>query len=585
MKEKSRKKIIEINIGIIFIVAAIGILFVKNIIAVIAAAVLFCFGLILFLFEKMDDEEIDNEELSESLKDTGFESGEEEGQSFEFTEDKTDGDDTNVISGESFEEESSPFVDEKGSDSTEFASSGSDIDFTTESEDSISGDNISLGSGEEEHEKDFLSETTETESTDEKYSEPLSNESEDGVIISEKTDDEEIDSGLEIETQQDFDDSKSKTSLEEESGVDSELTDEIDKLMGKFEDEIETPEEKKYDGMQEALADERQEPLAPKESLIDESAAELEKISRSMPETDFEKNAESSLPSEDMEDIDKLLAETNIEGLGIDKDIENKDFGADSVIDDVEKLLGDLKTGEEEQLKSDKEISPENNIGNDEDFVKEYKSTLISSDKTGDDIISDIEKEISEVENMPVSSETKTVLSQDEFSDIDKQIEGLSDLNELKKELGLDSEIEEDLKGLDDLLKETNAELGKDFETGTEIGSEKTQEAVQGNKSDIDELVDEEKPVRIEEKPLQPKRKSSKEPITTDILTELLNEGEDDKDINEELDELDELLKSDEESFLGEFGSEEKKSTLKVKEELSAETKKMEEDVLKILEM
>ncbi|HPG30007.1 MAG TPA: hypothetical protein PLQ81_04420, partial [bacterium] len=93
MKTRSKKKIIEINIGVLFIIAAIGILFFKNTAALITAGVLFCLGFILFLFEKMDGEEIANEELSEELKNTGFEDSVETGETeeaFEFEDDKSE---------------------------------------------------------------------------------------------------------------------------------------------------------------------------------------------------------------------------------------------------------------------------------------------------------------------------------------------------------------------------------------------------------------------------------------------------------------------------------------------------------------
>ena len=545
MKTRSKKKIIEINIGVLFIIAAIGILFFKNTAALITAGVLFCLGFILFLFEKMDGEEIANEELSEELKNTGFEDSVETGETeeaFEFEDDKSE--DSFVLSDTD--------NDSKTDDSFAIQNLSADndkIEFSSnDSNEAFEIEEVRPTENHEFNSEEFSKSVEDEELKMEESSKSAEDQEFELKDISKTVENEKFnleETGLTQEPSDEIDEIMTDIIAQESKKEDTEINEESLSSLNSFDNDI--SERNVIGGIAGADITEDASGIAGADSMEDASgiagASVLDEagngLNQSVADTLSEINnaddIESLLKSSASEDdeINKILAETQIEGLDLTAEQEPENV---SSIDDVEKLLNDLKTTSDEIQEITAQSQPSKK--NDEDIIDEYKNAVIQ-----------------------------------------KQEEPIDDLN-----------IEKELDGLDDLLKENLDEIKSESGiTGLDKGLDfKSIDTLSSAESGIDAASkdnDASKAAADVIEPSKPVRKLSREPISTDILTELLNQDEDETDINEEIDELDELLKSDDEAMFGDADSDEAKARVKKKDELSPEAKKMEEDVLKILEM
>ncbi|HPP86676.1 MAG TPA: hypothetical protein PLM75_02300 [bacterium] len=574
----ANKKIIEINIGTLFIIVGIGLLFIHSLIVKIFAAAIFLFGFILFIFEKKTDMFAGDYSAAEA----------EEKLDEEFSEGSTD--DDNMISFDTDETEtsagSSIFSEE--TETLDF-SAGSETENipTFEIEESEKDDNaIPSIDTELEIEPVELEETTVlSQPQDSKIAEPAET-----LSFSDETEKLEI---------QNFDDNLDLKDFSKGEEQQLDIPDLTGDLAGTGEQAEITAgaavAESKEFGEQQIDLD-----LGDIDKLISETNIEAD---QPLQETEGTTTAVSKQPAAELDiDAESQQFETNIKQLADDLDLD-LDKNIDSLVSGLDKSLGDLK-----ETEKDIDLSAQlSNVNLDEGIAIED----IDKDATIGDInkLTEQMEQLSEIDNLTAGLETDLANLEKDLSKTDTDnlgLSGLEDLEKLTDDLKLD-DLEKELKDLESITEkiepaeslkiETFAESPK--ETEEIIPQELTKEPTLDNLTGLDmgiiegqqesAAMESQEPAEIVKPaaPPAPPKKKKVEQINNDILSELLSDSNE-FNITEEIDELDQMLAEDE--TLLQQDQQDGHAAVKVKgaevsEQVKAETRKIEDDVLKILDL
>ncbi|HON55783.1 MAG TPA: hypothetical protein PLJ38_02075, partial [bacterium] len=336
------------------------------------------------------------------------------------------------------------------------------------------------------------------------------------------------------------------------------------------------------------------------DKLISETNIEAD---QPLQETEGATTAVSKQPAAELDiDAESQQFETNIKQLADDLDLD-LDKNIDSLVSGLDKSLGDLK-----ETEKDIDLSAQlSNVNLDEGIAIED----IDKDATIGDInkLTEQMEQLSEIDNLTAGLETDLANLEKDLSKTDTDnlgLSGLEDLEKLTDDLKLD-DLEKELKDLESITEkiepaeslkiETFAESPK--ETEEIIPQELTKEPTLDNLTGLDmgiiegqqesAAMESQEPAEIVKPaaPPAPPKKKKVEQINNDILSELLSDSNE-FNITEEIDELDQMLAEDE--TLLQQDQQDGHAAVKVKgpevsEQVKAETRKIEDDVLKILDL
>ena len=577
----SKKKIIEVNIGIIFIIVGIGVLFFSNLITNIIGGLFFTAGMVLFAFEKKDEHgyEDDSHELNEEGTDEEITSA---------LEDENDFSESRYQSESS--EESTGFDFSSGGDELEIQNSSEqsgnlslDEDDSFSSSDLSSRDSFSDSSSEESGFGEKSSFSDDDDETSSFASEPQEQPAETTI----DTDDMDI-AGL-----------LSSVKEEEPSEEKKDISDSTEELSQDFEENGD---------LNDLLATAGKE----FESAVDQSSddADIDKLLQGAGISENESKVDET-DSFNNDEMDSFLQKT-MDDSGLDKELEGlKDIeglgnlGLDDEDDaatmgNIENLLKDMESQPDEEITVSEEKNGEAETGSIQNVLETETDADIdkllegientenedipdkSSDENTDAEVEEYKKIVIDEEN--VNLDIKPDVIDDTFSDIAN--EEITDINDA------------DIDGLDDLLGSIKDETGESVfnKKNDQIEKEKIVEEkspaplIENNISVIQEKQNVKKIEPEVKEPVIPKKRPPlitphKEKIDIDILTELLTDYDDEKDINEEIDELDDMLKDEDDGLMG-LNENLKSENRKIdKREINPETKKLEDEVLKILSL
>jgi len=538
------KKIIRINIGFIILLIGFALLFAKKDVFSIAGGILGIIGLPLILFEKIQLS--DGEEYLGELDETTLTHTEEQynldaamsTETLDIEEETTTADNNAGLADLEIEETTDNFSD-------------SDLDLpVSETTEDYSSTAENVGSDFDSSELDNISLTTDDLSD-------LKIEDTTSEIESEmSTDIDKIDissDATSAEKSDDIDISKSLEDIELPADLTNAIDEDMDKLLAETEkitEKIDSTAE-----MSDTLSKTETDKLMDNLPAIEEVSGNLEDIDAFLKKTESELST-TNLPADlntldttgaDAADISLDNLDAELAKLGLDND--------DELLGDINKTLAaeePVETTVKETTADNTEITTDALANIDKELADLDINAVLQSNENKDEIID-------EYKSIILDSDTKNI----EQSNIDlkntttatQNFDEVSISNEIEKENKIDANL---ITAADQISQEINLPADK---TETKIeeaaGSTPTvKEQLTKSKSDA---------------------KSSSKKIEKNDLLELLAEADD--DLNADIDEIDEILnKSDDASEFEMLAN-------KPKIEVSEETKKIENEVLKILNL